>query len=241
MALDLEEGSIFKNQNLDDDFTYGPTVAQSSLQIRLGFIRKVYGILSAQLGFTTLIGAFFMYNENVKNFVQQSPNFLIFGMLASIGLVIALMVKRKESPINMYLLAAFTFAEAYTVGTVVTFYDQVIVLQAFGLTMATVIALTVYTFQSNRDYSTWAASLFSMLWILILGGLMQMFLQSDIMELALAVVGAILFAGFIVFDTHMMLHKLSPEEYILAAINLYLDIINLFLEILKILNSAKRN
>lgn len=39
----------------------------------------------------------------------------------------------------------------------VTFYDQVIVLQAFGLTMATVVALTVYTFQSNRDYSTWAA------------------------------------------------------------------------------------
>lgn len=55
------------------------------------------------------------------------------------------------------------------------------------------------------------------------------------MDTVLAAVGAILFAGFIVFDTHMILHKLSPEEYILAAINLYLDILNLFLEILKIL------
>lgn len=239
MATEMEEGTFFKNA--DDDFIYGVTVAQSSLQIRLGFIRKVYGILSAQLLFTTLVGAFFMYNESAKNFVQQSPNLLFIGMFASIGLIIALGIKRKDAPMNMYLLAAFTFVEAYTVGTVVTFYDQLIVLQAFGLTMATVIALTVYTFQSKKDYSTWGAGLFSMLWILILGGIMQLFLRSELMELGLAIAGALLFSGFIVFDTHMLIHKLSPEEYILAAINLYLDIINLFLEILKILNSAKRN
>lgn len=51
----------------------------------------------------------------------------------------------------------------------------------------------------------------------------------------IAVGGAILFSLFIVFDTHMMMHKLSPEEYMLAAINLYLDILNLFLHILKLL------
>jgi len=232
MALDLEEGSIFKNQNLDDDFqikikshddiAYEPTVAQSSLQIRLGFIRKVYGILSAQLGFITLISAFFMYNENVKNFFQQSPNFLIFGifgLITLIGLGIAMMVKRKESPINMYLLAAFTFAGAHTIGTIVTVYDEVILLQGIGLTIATLIPLTVYTFQSNIDYNAWVASLFSMLWILILGGLMQMFLQSDVTKFALAVAVAILFTGFIILDMRMMLHKLSPEEYILAVIN----------------------
>ena len=68
-----------------------------------------------------------------------------------------------------------------------------------------------------------------------------MFIQSAFMEMILAIGGAVLFAAFIVFDTHMLIHKLSPEEYILAAINLYLDVINLFLEILRILNSAKNN
>ena len=106
--------------------------------------------------------------------------------------------------------------------------------------MATVGALTVYTFQSKKDYSTSSALLFSLLWILILGGIMQIFIQSEVMELVLAIFGAVLFAGFIVVDTHMLLHKLSPEEYIMASINLYLDIINLFLEILKILNAANR-
>jgi len=230
-----------KSPAFEEDLQYGSTVAQSSVSIRLGFIRKVYGILASQLLFTTVMAAIFMHHEPTKNFVQQSPQLMFVGLILSIVLIIALGVKRKDAPTNMYLLAAFTFCEAYTIGTVVTFYDQAIVLQAFILTMATVVALTVYTFQSKKDYSTWGAGLFSMLWILILGGLMQIFFRSELMELGLAIAGAFLFAGFIIFDTHMMMHKLSPEEYILAAINLYLDIINLFLEILRILNSAKRN
>ena len=61
------------------------------------------------------------------------------------------------------------------------------------------------------------------------------------MERALAVGGAILFSCFIVFDTHMIMHKVSAEEYIHAAINLYLDIINLFLHILRIIGESRRN
>ena len=59
------------------------------------------------------------------------------------------------------------------------------------------------------------------------------------MERAISVAGAIVFSLFIVFDTHMMMHKLSPEEYILAAINLYLDILNLFLHILRLLGDRR--
>ena len=47
-------------------------------------------------------------------------------------------------------------------------------------------------------------------------------------------------AGFIVFDTHMIMTRVSPEEYIIATIELYLDIINLFIEILKILDKVNR-
>jgi hypothetical protein len=56
-----------------------------------------------------------------------------------------------------------------------------------------------------------------------------------------AVTGALLFSAFVVFDTHMLMHKTSPEEYIMASINLYLDIINLFIHILRILDAMKRH
>ena len=69
----------------------------------------------------------------------------------------------------------------------------------------------------------------------------QFFFHSETLELVYAIAGALLFSAFIVFDTHMLMHKLSPEEYILASINLYLDIINLFVEILRILDAMKKH
>ena len=67
----------------------------------------------------------------------------------------------------------------------------------------------------------------------------QIFVNSEVLEFVISLGGALLFCGFIIFDTHMIMHKLSPEEYILASINLYLDILNLFLYILRILEAAK--
>ena len=49
-----------------------------------------------------------------------------------------------------------------------------------------------------------------------------------------------IFTGFIVFDTQMIMKRVSPEEYIVATIELYLDIINLFIEILKIIEKVNR-
>jgi len=59
------------------------------------------------------------------------------------------------------------------------------------------------------------------------------------MDLGIAIAGAVLFSLFIIYDTHMVMHKVSAEEYIHASINLYLDIINLFLHILRILGDRK--
>ncbi|KAL9960282.1 hypothetical protein ACROYT_G033726 [Oculina patagonica] len=245
MATSKSESNVMfggsKMSSLEDDFTYGVTVAQTNIKIRLGFLRKVYGILTAQLSLTIIVAGIFMYSESIKGFVQERPEFLMVAFILSIGLLIGLMFKRKEHPTNMYLLLAFTLAEAYTVGTLVTFYDQALVLEAFVLTVATTMALTMYTLQSKKDYSSWGAGLFSLLWILILAGFLQFFFHSETFELVYAIAGALLFSAFIVFDTHMLMHKLSPEEYILASINLYLDMINLFIEILRILNSMKKN
>ena len=52
--------------------------------------------------------------------------------------------------------------------------------------------------------------------------------------------GAALFSLFIIYDTHMLMRRLSAEEYIFAAINLYLDILNLFLHILRILGNDRK-
>jgi FtsH-binding integral membrane protein len=57
----------------------------------------------------------------------------------------------------------------------------------------------------------------------------KIFFQNQILHTVLAVFGAFLFSAFIVYDTQMIMKHLHAEEYIVGVINLYLDIINLFL------------
>ncbi|XP_072915678.1 protein lifeguard 4 [Hemitrygon akajei] len=230
----------YPRSSIEDDFNYGTSVSTASVDIRMGFLRKVYSILSVQIILTTVMSAVFLHSNTVKEFVHASPSLVLITAFGSLGLIIALAIYRHQHPVNLYLLFGFTLFEASTVATIVTFYDYSVVLQAFALTTAVFIALTVYTFQSKRDFSKYAASLFACLWILLLAGLLRLFFWSNTMELVFASAGALLFCGFIIYDTHVLMHKLSPEEYVLASINLYLDVINLFLHILRILQSVNK-
>ena len=83
------------------------------------------------------------------------------------------------------------------------------------------------------------AGLGSALWVLIIGGLLASLTGLGAMHFALAVGGAVVFSLYIVYDVHEIAKRLSPDEYIPAAISLYLDILNLFLHILRILASLQ--
>lgn len=222
-----------------DDFMYGSNVATAHVYIRLGFLRKVYGILSVQLLATTLVAAVCLFNEPVQQFVQHNSWMMMVSLIGTFASLFALMWKRQETPTNYILLAVFTVMEAYAVGVIVTLYEVSSVIEAFILTLAVTAGLTAYTLQTKRDFTVHYGCLFSLLWVLILAGFMQLFFPGDLMERGLAVGGAVLFSFFIIVDTQMMMHKLSPEEYMLAAINLYLDILNLFLHILRMLGERK--
>ncbi|XP_037498794.1 protein lifeguard 4 [Rhipicephalus sanguineus] len=224
-----------------DDFCYNNNVSKANVYVRLGFLRKVYGILSIQLLATTVIAAFGMFTPAVKLYISQNHWMVVGAFFMSMALLLALMVKRRETPTNYFLLMGFTIVQAFTVAVAVSFYDQMAVLQAFLLTLGVTGGLTLYTFQSKRDFSTWGAGLYAFLMVLLMGSLLQFFLTSSHLEFVLSLGGAVLFSFFIIFDTHMLMHRVSPEEYILATIELYLDIINLFLHILRIIGEARRN
>jgi len=78
----------------------------------------------------------------------------------------------------------------------------------------------------------------------MLFGILAIFIRTKIMHIIYASLGAGIFAMYLVFDTQIMMggkHKysISPEDYIMAALNLYVDIINLFLMILRLVGAAK--
>ncbi|XP_041636191.1 protein lifeguard 4 [Cheilinus undulatus] len=231
----------YPRSSIEDDFNYGTNVATASLQIRMDFLRKVYTLLSLQIILTTATSAIFMFSDTIKEFVHHSPAVVLVSAIGSLVLLVALAVYRHQHPVNLYLLLAFTLLEAVSVATTLTFYEYSMVLQALFLTSAVFVGLTAFTFQSKRDFSKMGAGLFACLWILIISGFMRFFFDSDSIELLFSGFGALVFCGFIIYDTHLLMKQLSPEEHVLASINLYLDIVNLFLHILRVLDSMKKH
>ncbi|KAJ3099251.1 Transmembrane BAX inhibitor motif-containing protein 4 [Phlyctochytrium planicorne] len=223
-----------------DNREFKETMENAPDGIRMNFVRKVYSILAAQMGLTTIVCALFFFNPTIRTFVQETPGLVIASSILSIGLLLALFVYRRSAPTNFYLLGAFTLTEAYTVATVCTFYDAILVLQAAILTFSLFFGLTFFTIQSKINFSGLAPFLFGALWIVVIASFVQLFLPfSRITDLIFAVIIAVLFCGYIVFDTYQLFNRFNPEEYILASIELYLDILNLFLAILRILGNSR--
>ncbi|NXB94513.1 LFG4 protein, partial [Vidua chalybeata] len=231
----------YPRSSIEDDFNYGSNVASASVHIRMAFLRKVYSILSVQVLLTTVTSAIFLYSTGLQAFVHERPALLLISAFGSLAVIVALTLYRHQHPVNLYLLFGFSsLIDRLLFLFIVSFYDVSIVLQAFILTTAVFLGLTAYTLQSKRDFSKFGAGLFACLWILIFSSFLRLFFYSETIELVFAAAGALLFCGFIIYDTHLLMHKLSPEEYILAAINLYLDIINLFLHLLRFLEAFNK-
>jgi len=164
------------------------------------------------------------------------------SLFGAIGFMLLTFWKRKSYPMNLLFLAGFTGLEAYSISVITSFYESRIVLQAVVITAGIFIALTLFACQTKYDFTSWMPYLFGGLWALILVGFMAAFFPANsTVELAYSGIAALIFSGYILVDTQLIMRHYHVEEEIAAAISLYLDIINLFLAILRILNNQQSN
>ena len=132
-------------------------------------------------------------------------------------------------------------------GFVVSVYDANEVMMAIGITVILVLALTIFAMQTKIDFTAWGGILLvALLCLMLFGIFVAIFPGSKVANILYASLGAFIFGVYIIFDTQMMMggkHKyaLDPEEYIFASLNLYLDVINLFMYILSIIGQANNN
>jgi FtsH-binding integral membrane protein len=177
-----------------------------------------------------------------KTWIQSNQWMMWVSMIGAFVFLGLTFWKRKSYPTNLLFLAGFTAMEAYSISVIVSFTDSMIVLQAVMFTFGIFVALSLFACQSKYDFTNWAPYLFGALWVAVLFGFMSAFFpKSSAVELGYGVVTALIFSGYILVDTQMIMRHYHVEEEIAAAISLYLDVINLFLAILRILNSQNNN
>lgn len=215
--------------------------------IRKGFIRKVYSILMCQLSVTMGFIALFLYHQPTQRYVATHPSLwwiaLVVMLVTLISMACCTDVRRK-APMNMIFLGIFTLAESFMLGLAASSYKANEVLVAIGITTAVCLALTLFAFQTKWDFTMMGGVLLVATVVLLLFGIVAMFWRNNTVHLIYACIGVLIFSFYLLYDTQLMMggkHKysISPEEYVFGALNLYLDIINIFMYILMIMGASR--
>lgn len=181
-----------------------------------------------------------------KLYILQHPGLSIIAIIITIGTLIALACcedLRRKSPTNYILLFIFTLAESFLLSVCVSRYYPDQVLMALGLTTLICFSLTIFALQTKIDFTVMGGFLMIAVIILFVVSLIAIFFPGKLFTLIIASAGALIFSLYLIYDTQLMVggdHKysISPEEYVFAALNIYVDIINIFMYILTIIGAS---
>lgn len=201
--------------------------------------------MAAQLLITVLLIVIAFFSESYREF--QRNNLWLFYVCIAVSIItiyaLACFAKLARTvPINYILLALFTFTEAYMISIICSYYDKETVMYAGGLTAAAVVGLTFYAFWTKTDFTYLGGFLFAFVMVLIVGSILAALIRNRWLSLVISILGVLLFSIYLIYDTQLIIgkneRKFSIDDYIMAAMNLYLDIINIFLYVLQILGNS---
>ncbi|OAY75631.1 BI1-like protein [Ananas comosus] len=202
-----------------------------SPELRWAFIRKIYSILTIQMLLTIAVAAIVVYVHPIAYFFVSSP-----------GVLCPLYYYYQHHPVNLLLLGLFTVSISFAVGLTCAFTKGKVILESVILTAIVVVSLTLYTFWAARrghDFNFLGPFLFAALMILIVFALIQLFFPlGRISYMIYGGIAALIFCGYIVYDTDNLIKRYAYDEYVWAAVALYLDIINLFLSLLTLFRAS---
>jgi FtsH-binding integral membrane protein len=210
--------------------------------VRAGFAFRVYCILSLQLFLTAAVSTVVVVNKHVEEYVVHAPWVMIASSLLSLCLLCPLHSMKSRYPHNMWLLLAFTMCESYAVGYVCAIYDYSgrgnLILYSITLTGCAFLGLSGVVWWSKRDMQFTQSWLISSLALLLCMGLLSAFIPYPVVHVLLATTGVIVFSGFVLYDTSQMMLHMHPDDAIVASVQLYLDVLNMFLYILQLLTAS---
>lgn len=226
-------------------FSYNPAVR--SLGVRSGaeratLVRRTYALVFASI-VTTMLGAAFAVSQP-KLLTAVWDHYIITFLCALAPLYMALRY-HKTFPQNLGFTFLFTFIEGIWISPLLLFYERMqpgVLGQAGLLTLTTFGVLSLYAVLSRRDFSAWGGFFTIGLWVLIATSLMNMFFRNPTASLWLAAGTIFVFGGLLVFDTWRIVRSgaYSEDDYVPAAVQIYLDLLNIFLAVLQLLTGGNR-
>ncbi|MDR2909566.1 MAG: Bax inhibitor-1/YccA family protein [Oscillospiraceae bacterium] len=184
---------------------------------------------------------------------SAAPIVIIVAQLAAV-LVLSVAINRLSPAAATVIFMVYSALTGLTISTVVLIYDLSSIILAFGVSAFLFLAMSLYGLVTKKDLSSWGRLLFFGLLGIVAASLLNMFLGNAMLDLAVTCVGIVIFVALTAYDTQKIkgiymtaavggYDDESPELRRLAifgALTLYLDFINLFLKLLRLMGRRRR-
>ena len=206
---------------------------------RATLVRRTYSLVFVSVLITVSGVMFTLSQPSLLQAVAAHP---WISAIATFAPLLLAMRARTSFPFNIGLVFMFALAEGVFISPLIYVYGQQqpgLITQAAMLTIGAFGVLTAYAFTSRRDFSALGQFFTVGLFVVIGGMLLNLFFKSPAADLALAGITVLVFSGLLVFDTWRIRNVYGPDDYVMATVQIYLDLLNLFLAILRILGGRR--
>ncbi len=236
--------------------SYGAT---SDVAIDAGlraYMLRVYNYMLMGLGLTGLTAWFtastpafaqLFFNQVAGGYSLSALGWIV--LLAPLGLVFFISFRIQQMSFATAQATFWIYAGLMGIGLtpVLLLYTGASVAQVFFTTAATFGAMSLWGYTTKRDLSGFGSFLFMGLIGIIIASLVNMFLQSGMMQWIISVVGVLIFTGLTAYDTQSIKETyfvgddgtVAGKKAIMGALRLYLDFINLFLMLLRLMGDRR--
>jgi FtsH-binding integral membrane protein len=220
------------------------TFPQTGVLVRTGaeratLVRRTYLLVLGGVALTIVGVGFTMTQPALMALVAKHPFISFLFTLAPL-----FMAQRAKDryPANIGLTLLFTFTIGVWISPIMAYYATTqpgVIGQAGLLTFSAFSVLTAYAWMSKRDFSAWGSFFVVGLWVLIATSLLNMFFKNASASLWLSGMTVLIFSGLLIFDTWRIRNVYGPDEYVDAAVSIYLDLLNMFMAILHLLGGRR--
>jgi len=231
------------------------SVALSKDQAQLlvnSFIRSVYNWMAIGLALTGFVAYYVANNDTIRSVVFGNPVIfygLIIGELAMVFFLIARVQKMQASTATA-LFVFYSALNGVTLSFIFLVYTQTSITSTFFVCAATFVACSIYGYTTKRDLTSIGGFMTMGLIGIIIASVVNIFIRSSAMHMIIGYVGVLVFVGLTAYDTQKLkaMALTQPADVgaaavrkgaIMGALTLYLDFINLFLMLLRIMGNRE--
>ena len=212
------------------------------------FMISVYNYMASGLALTGIV-AYAAAETGLYASLIDTP-MLFWGVtLAPLALVLLLSFRIEKMSLGAAKTAFWAYAAlvGLSLSGIFFVYTDTSIARAFFITAATFLAMSLFGYTTRADLARTASFLLMGLVGIIIAGIVNVFLASSIVQLAISVVGVIVFVGLTAYDTQRIkeiyLNSDSPaiagKKAIMGALALYLDFLNLFILLMQLTGNRR--